>query len=462
MANLESLGLRENSLTGSIPPEIGNLARTWTWSVSLAPTTFPVSIPPEIGNLTNLTWLELNDNQLSGPIPQSLLQLDELRHFTIRSAQLCVPGTPGFADWLEAIESTDAWEAQSCNAADVAVLKALFEASSGTGWTESDGWLVGATVGEWHGVTADSLGRVTQLDLANNGLTGRVPANLGTLGRMKVLRIDDNALSGRLPLSMVTTPLRELRYANTGLCVPAEASFRAWLNTIASHEGTGDECAPLSDRDVLQALYEAMDGPNWRNNDGWLTDAALGEWYGVQVDNRDRVRELSLNRNSLSGPIPPEIGNLVGLTALNLSTNLLSGAIPPEIGNLASLTTLNLANTRLSGPIPPEIGNLVGLTTLNLANTRLSGPIPPEIGNLVGLTTLNLYNSRLSGPIPPEIGNLASLTTPESLQQSALRRDPARNRKARQPHGAITPPKQSDRRDPARNRRHPQPDAAAA
>ena len=151
-----------------------------------------------------------------------------------------------------------------------------------------------------NGVTADSLGRVTELDLAGNGLVGQLPTTLGELADMTRLRIGGNALSGRLPLNLARLPLVEFRYADTELCVPAESDFQAWLNGIPSHEGTGNECAPLSDRDFLKALYETTGGPTWRNNENWLTDAPLGEWYGVRVDNQGRVVELNLDGNNLT------------------------------------------------------------------------------------------------------------------------------------------------------------------
>ena len=59
------------------------------------------------------------------------------------------------------------------------------------------------------------------------------------------------------------------------------------------------------DRAALVALYEATDGPNWVNSDNWLSDAPLGEWYGVRTDLRGRVWELSLNSNELFRPDPP-------------------------------------------------------------------------------------------------------------------------------------------------------------
>lgn len=71
------------------------------------------------------------------------------------------------------------------------------------------------------------------------------------------LRVASNpSLSGRLPLSLANLSLKTLHYTGTGLCPPAETTFRNWLNTVASHDGTGAECAPPSDREVLELLYE--------------------------------------------------------------------------------------------------------------------------------------------------------------------------------------------------------------
>ena len=200
-----------------------------------------------------------------------------------------MPGTSAFDAWLQAIEYHDAVGSSFCNAVDVAVLKSLYDATGGPGWTESGGWPGEGFVEDWYGVSVDSLGRVTELDLARNGLEGQLPQHLGELTRMTALRIGDNALRDRLPLSLARLALRIFHYADTELCAPAEESFQAWLDGIASHEGTGVECAPLSDRDVLEILYEATGGPNWTNSNNWLTDAPLRDWYGVGVDGEGRV-----------------------------------------------------------------------------------------------------------------------------------------------------------------------------
>ena len=61
------------------------------------------------------------------------------------------------------------------------------------------------------------------------------------------------------------------------------------------------ECAPLSDRDILVALYEATGGPSWTDSENWLTDRPLGEWSQVGVDGNGRVIGLHLSTNNLEG-----------------------------------------------------------------------------------------------------------------------------------------------------------------
>ena len=89
------------------------------------------------------------------------------------------------------------------------------------------------------------------------------------------------------------------------------------------------------------------------------------------------LRELWLNWNDLTGPIPAELGGLVSLEELGLSRNDLTGPLPGELGNLVNLKQLHLSRTDLSGPIPEELGNLVNLEQVDLSYTwGLTGPLP--------------------------------------------------------------------------------------
>ena len=412
LSELQWLNLYRANLTGPIPPELGNLTELINLELGVNGLTGP--IPPELGNLAALTSLGLGSINLTGPVPRSFLQLNQLRWFFVSQQNVCVPGTSAFAVWFEGIESRDA-NSVFCNAAEVAVLESLYRGTGGADWTASGGWLGNHGVGDWYGVTADSLGHVTGLDLDGNGLTGRLPAVLGDVSRMTVLRIADNALSGRIPRSLTALPLVQFRYSQTELCAPTEVSFQSWLNGITSLEGTGVNCEPpSSDRDVLEILYHETGGPNWTNNGNWLTDAPLRNWYGVDVDGEGRVSGLSLVANdfvgnNLIGRIPPELSNLTELTELSLANNNLTGPIPPELGDLAALNQLLLYGNNLTGPIPAELGDLAVLSQLHLYGNNLTGPIPPELGNLAALRGLSLGPNNLTGPIPPELGNLAAL-----------------------------------------------------
>ena len=199
------------------------------------------------------------------------------------------------------------------------------------------------------------------------------------------------------------------RVDGSGL-VTGVAEGTATITAVAgSAQGTAEITVEHPDRAALLALYEATGGPNWVDNENWLTDAPLGEWYGVVTDGQGRVFSLELHENGLTGTIPAALGNLANLVRLRLFTNALSGPIPPELGNLLNLKYLTLSTNNLSGPIPPELGSLPHLVSMTLAANDLTGPIPPELGRLQNLERLFLSINRLSGSIPPELGDLHRL-----------------------------------------------------
>ena len=107
---------------------------------------------------------------------------------------------------------------------DREALVAFYNATNGENWYASDNWLSDAPLGEWDGVTTDDDGRVTELTPVNNGLSGEIPAELGSLSNLINLALYDNELSGEIPaelgsLSNLTTLY--LHYNDLSGCAPS-------------------------------------------------------------------------------------------------------------------------------------------------------------------------------------------------------------------------------------------------
>lgn len=181
----------------------------------------------------------------------------------------------------------------------------------------------------------------------------------------------------------------------------------------------GESCAQVSAQDslALVALYQATGGPAWHNAEGWLT-GPVASWHGVTVE-ENRVTQLQLFDNQLTGTIPTELGRLTNLNELLLNGNQLTGSIPTALGRLTNLYALYLDGNQLTGSIPAELGRLTNLVDLRLWNNQLTGAIPTELGNLTNLIVLFLNSNQLTGRIPPELGRLSDLQSLE-LQNNQL------------------------------------------
>ena len=340
-----------------------------------------------------------------------------------------------------------------------AALSALYHATNGPRWKNNMHWLGDRPVTEWYGVTTDSMGRVTNLALQENGLSGKIPAELEKLENLHTLWLDGNELSGGIPaeLGNLDNLVRLSLHANqlTG-SIPPELGQLVDLERLF-----------LSDNDLTGSIPREL--------------GQLGH-----------LEYLSLGVNNLSGNVPEELGRLTQLTFLWLNGNpLLTGPLPISFTDLEALERLYVAGTglcaplddafqvwlqqlpvksglfncrldeedrealvlfyhatwgsswsnsehwlsdrpistwygvttdstgrvtqlamqknRLAGTIPTEISSLSHLQSLRLHDNRLSGTIPAELGQLLQMEHLDLSGNFLTGKIPPELGRLVNL-----------------------------------------------------
>ena len=234
---------------------------------------------------------------------------------------------------------------------------------------------------------------------------------------------------------------------------PNEGAPRSIVVNVTAGTGEAVKTVPLvvkqegltSDRDILMALYEATGGENWTNHENWGSDLPLSEWYGVTTEMIEpqtkageaveRVVELNLGENNLTGELPAALGGLTELRYLNFFKNFdLTGVLPAELGNLRKLERLSLQRNSWTGVLPEELGNLKELTYLGITSdyfdaqpfpdwlctlTKLedirmvcnfTGNLPAEMANLFNLRLISIGDNQLTGSIPSEWERLTNLT----------------------------------------------------
>ena len=253
LANLTHLYLDRNGLTGSIPPFLGNLANLT--HLYLDGNLLTGSIPPSLGSLGNLEALSLHTNRLTGSIPEALCRFVD--SINPQQDDVNLPGC-----------GTDSTEQ------DRVVLVELYNATNGPNWADNTNWNSSEPIDQWHGVTTDPNGRVIELSLQSNQLSGSMPSSLGNLTNLRELYLYYNQLNGEIPPSL----------------------------------------GNLTNLTILDLDTNQLSGE---------IPSSLG--------NLTNLTELYLNSSELTGEIPSSFENLTNLEALWLYGNRLSGSIPATL-----------------------------------------------------------------------------------------------------------------------------------
>jgi Leucine-rich repeat (LRR) protein len=241
--NVNWLNLRDNQLSGIIPPELGNLTKLHR--LDLQHNQLNGSLPPELGNMTKIWDLWLSNNQLSGSIPPELGNLSNLRALNLQHNQLSdsIPPELGNLTNLKLLDLDR-------NQLSGSIPPELMKLSNLMRLRLDNNQLSGSIPPE-----LEKLSNLKWLRLDNNQLNGRIPPELGNLPYLISLMINDNQLLfGPLPISLTNLiKLDTFMFSDTKLCERTEPSFQVWLSGISNLHSTGKKCSTilLSPNDLI-------------------------------------------------------------------------------------------------------------------------------------------------------------------------------------------------------------------
>ena len=195
-------------------------------------------------------------------------------------------------------------------------LEALYDATDGDNWKKKRRWKSDQN-GSWHGVTVRA-GNVRKLELARNKLNGSIPEGIfADLPYLEVVNLADNVLSGAIPADV----------ADLSSLMTLDLSRNGLTGSIPS------ELGGLSNLTTLNLSRNGLTGS---------IPTVLG--------NASSLANLNLAGNGLTGSIPTELGDLPNLIDLRVNDNSLSGTIPTEFTESGDLRELHAQNTGITLP----------------------------------------------------------------------------------------------------------------
>ncbi|PON87232.1 LRR domain containing protein, partial [Trema orientale] len=107
---------------------------------------------------------------------------------------------------------------------------------------------------------------------------------------------------------------------------------------------------------------------------------------------------LDLSANSLTGTIPPCIGN-ISVDTLDLRLNRFHGEIPSTFAKGNVLRNLNLYGNQLEGSLPQSLINCKALEILDVGNNKINGIFPHWLQSLPLLQVLILRSNKFHDSI---------------------------------------------------------------
>ncbi|PWA36711.1 leucine-rich repeat protein [Artemisia annua] len=379
------------NLYGSIPDSIFNLSLLVNFS--LAENHLTGSLPSEIGvMLPNLERLQLRNNELTGVLPPSLSNCSKLRHLEMSQNNFSGKLAIDFSKLrdINIIRLFDNNFHGNGEADDMRFVDSLKNCTKLVDLEISNCNLIG--------VLPISIGNLSNqiefIHLGNNQLFGSLPSSIGRLVGLTNLNFQDNRFKGKIPTTIGKLQKLQYLYLSTNQFsgpIPDAIGNLSLMTQLYLHNNKLEGHIPSSIGNCKQL------------NGLYLADNRLSGNIPKQLFQLPSLNYfLILSQNSLSGSIPSEIKNLKTLSYLDLSNNNLSGNITSNLGECISLTTLKLRGNRFQGVIPSSFSFLGGLGVLDISQNNLSGRIPQFLCKWKSLEYLNLSFNDFEGDVPVE------------------------------------------------------------
>ena len=187
LIHLEILNLRFNKLTGPIPPGIVNLVKLK--EINLDANNISGHIPSGIGSLINLTRFNFWGNDLTGPIPSEIGDLTNMDNIKLNYNQLSGPIPPEIGNLTNIT-----YLAISGNLLNGSIPPEIGDLTNLGYLYLGDNQLTRSIPSE-----IGNLINLKELNLSSNRLTGSLPPEMGNLVNLETLNLRSNQLTGVIP-----------------------------------------------------------------------------------------------------------------------------------------------------------------------------------------------------------------------------------------------------------------------
>ncbi|KAL5202561.1 hypothetical protein ABZP36_013513 [Zizania latifolia] len=370
---ITSIDLSWNYLDGELPADIDGLGKNLTY-LALDNNNFVGEIPAALSKLKNLKVLTLDNNLFTGTIPAELGELTSLKTLTLGLNQFSPGELPGSFKNLTNLRTI--WLAK-CN-----------------------------LTGEFPSYVTE-MPEMESLDLSMNSFTGRIPPAIWSLQKLQHLFLYTNKLIGDVVINgkIGATSLIELDLSVNQLTGAIPESFGSLVNLTVLNLMTNNFSGeiPVSIAQLPSVVIMKL----FNNNLSGTLPPELGK-------NSPFLRDIEVDDNDLTGPIPEGVCNNRRLWIISASGNRLNGSIPASLATCPALISLQLQDNELSGEVPAALWTETKLMTLLLQNNgQLTGSLPEKL--FWNLTRLYIHNNRFSGRLPTTAAKLQKFNAGNNL-----------------------------------------------